>query len=103
VSQNITFTSTLRDDPVENHSIGFSVKNPSTDGRYVAIDDARVKFISQTTAQFTVNNVTMETTDVTEPYYFYVRSYYWENFASLDNSLMLGTSVARIFRKLKYS
>ncbi|XP_053395130.1 interleukin-6 receptor subunit beta-like isoform X2 [Mercenaria mercenaria] len=90
VTQNITFTSLLLEEPKKNFSIGFAVKNITTKGQYVAVDHDRIKKVNETVSQFSMYNITFGTEDVTDPYYFTVRSYYWKTFGDIDDTQQLG-------------
>ncbi|XP_045157983.2 uncharacterized protein LOC123524111 [Mercenaria mercenaria] len=97
-TQNITFTSTLLDDPRPNSSIGFAFKKISTNKKYVAVDIDRVTKINETVSQFTEYNLTLENEEATKPVYFYIRSYYWEDFGDTDDKLQLGeTTSVRVY------
>ncbi|XP_053395781.1 uncharacterized protein LOC128555955 [Mercenaria mercenaria] len=97
-TQNITFTSVLLEEPNVNFSIGFAVKNRRTKGKYVAVDHDKIKKINDTVSQFTVYNVSFGTEDVTELFYFYVRSYYWKTFGNTNGTLQLGkTTASRVY------
>ncbi|XP_045158175.2 uncharacterized protein LOC123524203 [Mercenaria mercenaria] len=98
-TQNITFTSTLLKPALRSYSIGFAVKNRNTHGTYEAVGYGMITEVNETMSQFTVYNITLETEEVSKPVvYFYVRSYYWQEFGDIDGTLQLGETVsARVF------
>ena len=76
-SQDITFTCTLELPPVTGSSLGFAVKNSSTNRKYVPVEEERVDFISPTVVNLTLYNITVRT---------FVKCFYWENFGDVDES-----------------
>jgi hypothetical protein len=101
-NQSITFTAVLNDDPVTNYSIGFTYKTRDTNGEYVTVDQNNVTYINDTMAEYTVSNIP-PLTDLENPHYMFVNSYYWQVFGDNNNTLQLGkTTAARIFRKFRY-
>lgn len=97
-SQNITFTCSLLDNPVANHTIGFSIKRLSTGISYVPVEEARVTALNETVSQMTIHNISMETK--TSKVWIYVKCFYWQEFGDSDSKLQLGeTTSAQIYRK----
>ncbi|XP_045175005.2 uncharacterized protein LOC123536162 isoform X3 [Mercenaria mercenaria] len=102
-TQNITFTSTLLDHPKLNYSIGFAVKNRSTDRKYVAVEHDRVTKINETVSEFTIYNISLAT-EIFYLSYFYVKSFYWQEYGDSDSRLQLGhTTSTRVYRKCNCS
>ena len=98
-TQSITFTSTLQETPTFNYSIGFTVKNRTTNGTFIVVEKDRIKVVNETISQFTVNNVTLGVKYEN----FHVSSYYWQDFGITMDKLMLGkTSTARVLRTFFY-
>ncbi|XP_053395828.1 uncharacterized protein LOC128555980 [Mercenaria mercenaria] len=93
-SQNITFTCTLLSTPNPSSSIGFAVKNESTNREFLPVDEGRITVINETSSEFKIYNINATT-------YFFVRCYYWETFGNVDDtSKQLGyTSTASVYRK----
>ncbi|XP_053395232.1 uncharacterized protein LOC123524075 isoform X2 [Mercenaria mercenaria] len=91
-SQNITFTCTLLSTPVPSNSIGFAVKNESTNREYLPVDEGRITVINETSSEFTIYAI--NTTK-----YIFVECFYWETFGVVnDTSLQLGkTSAASVY------
>ncbi|XP_060591059.1 uncharacterized protein LOC132746027 isoform X2 [Ruditapes philippinarum] len=80
-TQNATFTCTLQSTPISSHSIGFAVKNSSTNTLYVPVAEDRVTMTNQTVSMFTLYNVTTKT---------WVKCLYWETFGIINDKEMLG-------------
>ena len=90
-SQDITFTCTLDSPPVTGNSLGFAVKNSSTNRKDVPVEEERVDFISPTVANLTLYNITVKT---------FVKCFYWENFGDVDDTKMIGqASTITVYRK----
>ncbi|XP_053395082.1 uncharacterized protein LOC123525632 [Mercenaria mercenaria] len=91
-SQNITFTCTLLSTPNPSNSIGFAVKNESTNKEFLPVDEGRITVINETSSEFTIY-------DINTTKYIFVECFYWETFGVVnDTSLQLGdTSTASVY------
>ena len=97
-TQNVTFKSLLKQEPLTNYSIGFTIKTRETHGKFVTVDQDKTEYVNETMAEFVYTVPPIKDVETTN--YFFIKSYYWQEFGDNNKSLQIGrTTSARVLRK----